>query len=200
MGFLSNIIKSGISDGISKGINEAVGKAVEKAVAPAAERWANKTAEHFDSAAQSVEEAEKAGVFANLQRAAENYASALEHAAEGMEGQAASSSVSSEKTGTAAYFAQVIKEGIPGAEAAMNVSLSQITGEIPEKASNVDVLVVVDDVPKAAIILVPKGSYKNLCYVNAMKACEKEGIPAIRFMKEFANKPEYVVERIKKYL
>ena len=82
MGFLDRAIKNGIS----KGIGEAVGKAVENVVTPRATEWANKTAEQFDKAtgsmAESAQEASKAtsgleGAFANLQRAAEGYATEM---------------------------------------------------------------------------------------------------------------------------
>ena len=82
MGFLDRAIKNGIS----KGIGEAVGKAVEKAVTPKATEWANKTAEQFDRAtgsmAESAQEVSKStsgleGAFANLQRAAEGYATEM---------------------------------------------------------------------------------------------------------------------------
>lgn len=83
MSFLKNIIRNGIRDGVSKGIRDAVGGAVEKAVAPAAEKWANKTAENLNTAAGAVEANTKEvnGAFANLQKAAENYAAAMEKAA-----------------------------------------------------------------------------------------------------------------------
>lgn len=83
MGFLKNIIKKGVSDGISQGIRQAVGGAVEKAVNPVAEKWANQTAQSLDSAAGTTQADAQAtnNAFANLQRAAENYANVMEQAA-----------------------------------------------------------------------------------------------------------------------
>lgn len=87
MSFLKNMVKNAVGEGISKGIKDAVGSAVEKAVNPAAERWANSAAKQMDeatgqmnSAAQAVNtaNAEAGNAFANLQRAAQNYASTLE--------------------------------------------------------------------------------------------------------------------------
>ena len=76
MGFLDRMIK----DGISKGVSKAVGDAVEKVVAPKATEYANKTAEKLDEVTQSTTQktneatGELTGVFANLQKAAEGYA------------------------------------------------------------------------------------------------------------------------------
>lgn len=81
MGLFSKIIK----DAVGEGIGNAVGKAVEKAVAPAAEKLANLSAEHLNSAAGAIEKNDREikessgnlnGAFANLEKAAENYANA----------------------------------------------------------------------------------------------------------------------------
>ena len=82
MGFLDRAIRRGISEGVGK----AVGGAIEKAVAPKAEQLANQTAQHLDQAArittqQTAQTAQTAsgfsGAFANLQRAAEGYATEM---------------------------------------------------------------------------------------------------------------------------
>ena len=83
MGILERAIKRGISEGV----NKAVGDAVEKVVAPKAEEYANKTAAKIDEATQQMtgqnaqasaasEEAGSSltGVFANLQKSMEGYA------------------------------------------------------------------------------------------------------------------------------
>lgn len=54
MGLLKNIATNAVRDGIRKGVGNAIGKAVEQAVAPAAERWANKSAQAIDSAAEQM--------------------------------------------------------------------------------------------------------------------------------------------------
>ncbi len=84
MGFLDRMIQNGIKRGVEK----AVGNAVQKAVEPKATELANKAAASLDQAAKGAEaraaevkaEAEKAsgfdGAMANLQRSAENYATA----------------------------------------------------------------------------------------------------------------------------
>lgn len=79
MGFLERAIRRGISEGVGK----AVGSAVEKAVAPKAEQMANKAANQLDQAVQNTaQETRQAtsglnGAFANLQRAAEGYATEM---------------------------------------------------------------------------------------------------------------------------
>ncbi len=79
MGFLERAIRRGVSEGIGK----AVGQAITKAVEPTATELANKAAQHFDNAAQqnSRPKAQIAsgleGAFANLERAAQGYATEM---------------------------------------------------------------------------------------------------------------------------
>lgn len=99
MSFLKNVVKNGIADGVRKGIGKAVsnavGDAVNKAVRPAAERYADKAAERINEGAaqldkstreldKSVGEANRSysksqgsSPFANLERAAQSYATAV---------------------------------------------------------------------------------------------------------------------------
>ncbi len=79
MGFLERAIRRGVSEGIGK----VVGQAITKAVEPTATELANKAAQHFDNAAQqnSRPKAQIAsgleGAFANLERAAQGYATEM---------------------------------------------------------------------------------------------------------------------------
>lgn len=79
MGFLERAIRRGVSEGIGK----AVGQAITKAVEPTATELANKAAQHFDNATQqnSRPKAQIAsgleGAFANLERAAQGYATEM---------------------------------------------------------------------------------------------------------------------------
>lgn len=79
MGLLDRAIRRGISEGVGK----AVGGAIEKAVAPKAEQLANQTAQQLDNAAQTTTQqttqtaSSFTGAFANLQRAAEGYATEM---------------------------------------------------------------------------------------------------------------------------
>lgn len=75
-----SFLKRAIREGISKGIGDAVSNAVRQAVEPKATEWANKTAQQLDERTQSTTQEIKQsfsgleGAFANLQRAAESYA------------------------------------------------------------------------------------------------------------------------------
>ena len=83
MGFLDRAIRQGIS----KGVGDAISKAVEQVVTPKATELANRTAGQLDQAAgQTAESAAQrssgvtaglSGAFANLQRAAEGYATEM---------------------------------------------------------------------------------------------------------------------------
>lgn len=208
MGFLGNMIKRGIgeglSEGISKGLSNAFEKAVESAVKPAAENLANAAAGNLNQAAENLEEAAGAQkeykssfeeAMANLEKAAENY----NNAAEQMKKESTSGDSVKKPaapTGTAEYFAAVIRENIDGVEVRQDVDVAEIAAA-PEKAVKLDVLIVKDGKPAAAVLLVPKNSYRTMGVVNTMSICEANGIKALRFMQEFANKPDYVVDRIK---
>ncbi|HJJ76321.1 zinc ribbon domain-containing protein [Methanocorpusculum sp.] len=81
MGFLDRAI----SRGISRGVSNAIGDAVQQAIAPKVERVANKMSDEIDKAAASAAEEREAqqrqrastGMFANLQKSAENYATEM---------------------------------------------------------------------------------------------------------------------------
>lgn len=79
MGFLERAIRRGVSEGIGK----AVGDAISKAIEPTATEFANKAAEHFDTAAQNnTQQTTRSasgleGAFANLERAAQGYATRM---------------------------------------------------------------------------------------------------------------------------
>lgn len=79
MGLLERAIRRGISEGVGR----AVGSAVERAVAPKAAEFADKTAAQLDGAAANpMPPAQRAtgsleGAFANLQRAAQGYATEM---------------------------------------------------------------------------------------------------------------------------
>ena len=79
MGFLERAIRRGVSEGIGK----AVGQAISKAVEPTATELANKAAQHFDNAAHQSNQQKTQitsgieGAFANLERAAQSYATEM---------------------------------------------------------------------------------------------------------------------------
>ena len=79
MGFLERAIRRGVSEGIGK----AVGQAITKAVEPTATELANKAAQHFDNASHQNSQQKTQvvsgleGAFANLERAAQGYATEM---------------------------------------------------------------------------------------------------------------------------
>ena len=79
MGFLERAIRRGISEGVGK----AVGGALSKAIEPTATELANRAAQQMDQAAEnSMQQSRRTvsgleGAFANLERAAQNYATEM---------------------------------------------------------------------------------------------------------------------------
>ncbi|MBQ7936993.1 MAG: zinc ribbon domain-containing protein [Oscillospiraceae bacterium] len=81
MGFLERAIRKGVSQGVGRAVGEALSKAIE----PHANELANKAAQRIDEAAAKNEEYENQrrqnsafnGAFANLERAANDYATQL---------------------------------------------------------------------------------------------------------------------------
>ena len=81
MGFLERAIRKGVSQGVGRAMGEALSKAIE----PHANELANKAAQRIDEAAAKNEEYENQrrqnsafnGTFANLERAANDYATQL---------------------------------------------------------------------------------------------------------------------------
>jgi len=78
MGFLERAIRRGISEGVGK----AVGEAITKAVEPTASQLANQAAQQIDEATQNttrktVNSTGLEGVFSNLERSVNNYATEM---------------------------------------------------------------------------------------------------------------------------
>ena len=76
------------------------------------------------------------------------------------------------------------------------VSLSEIGAAEPKRNERVSAVVYKNGAPALALYIVSKNSYRREAYVLGMNACEKAGIPALRFMKEFSNEPGYIVGRV----
>ena len=102
-----------------------------------------------------------------------------------------------EDTGTNEYFRGVIDSNIDGVEVRENVRLRELVDNVPERSVDIDLLILKDGVPKAAVLLVPKHGYKSLAVTNTMQECESQGIRPMRFMREFRNDAGYVADRIK---
>lgn len=101
-----------------------------------------------------------------------------------------------EDRGSAAYFKDVIEKNLPGTEVRENVALSDIGVSEPKRNERVSAVVFRNGVPALALYIVHKNNYRREAYVLGMNACEKAGIPALRFMKEFSNEPGYIVGRV----
>ena len=215
MGLLGKLVKNAVGDGISKAVSGAVEKGLKGALQPKVNEWSEKVVnaygknidaqvEALDNATEALNEA-NAAIEADpeaknaLRESLEKLAQSAEKYAEATGAGTGSGSKKQayvyKSVGDADYFASII-EKIPGAVCEKHVPLSELTDEAPAKAADIDVLVSAGGVKKAAILLVPKNSYRVEAVVNTMNACEKNGITPIRFMNEFSNRPEYVTERV----
>ena len=215
MGLLGKLVKNAVGEGLSKAVSGAVEKGMKSALQPKVNEWSEKltnaASKNIDAQVEALDNATEALNEANAEMnanpeaksafndALSKWAKSAEKFAEAAEkSEAACAEAVSRgiyEAGTAEYFAGIISENIPGVSVKLNVPAGEVA-DVPEKAANIDVLVLKDGAPKAAVILVYKNSYRTLPVVNTMNACEKNGIKALRFMKEFSNKEDYVTERI----
>lgn len=98
---------------------------------------------------------------------------------------------------TADYFDEVIRNNMPGYTTSKRVPASSVISNVPSKNVPIDVVLYSNGKPVLAIFVVGKNRYRNLALVQTMNACEASSIPAIRFFKEFENRPDYVMGRVK---
>ena len=98
-------------------------------------------------------------------------------------------------TASPEYFEDLILKNLPGIEVRKNVAPVDFAD--PKKYVNMDLLLLKDGSPVLAIIICPKNVYKRYAIVNTMADCKARGFKAIRFMKEFSNNGDYVIDRIK---
>lgn len=54
--------------------------------------------------------------------------------------------------------------------------------------------------PKLAILLIPSNEWNSSAVVSTMAACKSAGIPCQRYFKEFRNREDYVVDRVRQAL
>lgn len=203
MGFLKNAIKKGVSDGISsgigKGIRDAVGGAVEKAVNPVADKWARQTASDLDSAAGQVQSGAKQtnGAFADLKRAAENFAGSVNQAAADT---ASAGSVRYADDGIPAEvkIRQVLAESFPQYQVSENVSPSTIGGQ--GRFMNYSFGIYSAGSPRLFIMLVGKTTCSTRLYRWSKEQAAKSGVPMINFVEHYPNNVNYIMERLQKYL
>lgn len=197
MGFLKNIIKKGVSEGISKGVRDAVGSAVEKAVNPVAEKWANQTAQDLDTAAGAVnaEAKQTGGAFANLRRAAENYANALDTAVKEYE---ETEKYIDDGIDAAVKIRKVLAESFPQYEIKENVSPATIGGS--GNFMNYSFGVYSAGTPKLFIMLVGKTTCSTRNYRWSKEQAAKSGVTMINFVKHYPNNVGYIKDRLQQYL
>ena len=80
---MSSFLERAIRRGISQGLGNAIGKAVQQAVEPKATEMANRAADHLEQAAGNAAQQTNQtvggleGAFANLERAAQSYATEM---------------------------------------------------------------------------------------------------------------------------
>ena len=97
------------------------------------------------------------------------------------------------------YFADLIRANFP--ELAMRTWVP-ITEFNPASDVMASANIVLFRGPEAVltILLVPKDKYKNWATTRLMEASQRSGIPVMRFMREFENRPEYVIGRLRSVL
>lgn len=100
-------------------------------------------------------------------------------------------------TTTLMYFTDLIQKNLPEYTVTQSASIESVLGSAPEKNTDISLLLTKEGTPVLAIFLVPKNHYKPRKLIESMNALENAGIPAIRFINEFENKPAYVIGRIK---
>ena len=202
MGLLDKLLKK-VTDAAEKGVSQAIKGAVKEGLGIKNDSDLEKTANQY---AESV------------QHSAESYAAEVKNAAEEFTQynrtplklvkehkepvQFAYDAVGSAvpDTGSIMYFTDLVQKNLPEYAVLQYPSVASVLGSAPEKNVDITMLLSRDGAPKLAIFLVSKDKYKPRALIESMNACENAGIPAIRFMQEFDNKPGYVVGRIRTVL
>ena len=95
------------------------------------------------------------------------------------------------------YIEDLVTKNFPLVTVKKSVDITGGSADPDKKFVPVSLLLEKDSKPVLALIICSKNQYRLYGVINTMNACEEQGIPAIRFFKEFENKPEYVVGRIK---
>ena len=209
MGLLDKLLKK-VTDAAEKGVSQAIKGAVKEGLGIKDDSDLEKAASQY---AESV------------QHSAERYTEDVQNAADGIQNaageftqynrtplklvkehkepvQLAYDAVGSvfTDTGSIMYFTDLVQKNLPEYAVFQYPSIESVLGSAPEKNVNISMLLSRAGVPKLAIFLVSKDKYKPRALIESMNACENAGIPAIRFMQEFDNKPGYVIGRIRTVL
>ena len=205
MGLFDKLLKK-VTDAAEKGVS----KAIKDAVKDGLDGLGIKDEGDLEKAASQYA--------ANVQQSAESYAAEVQSAAEDFTQynrtplklvkehkepvQLAYDAVGSyvTDTGSIMYFTDLVQKNLPEYAVLQYPTIASVLGSAPEKNVNITMLLSKDGVPKLAIFLVSRDKYKPRALIESMNACENAGIPAIRFIQEFENRPEYVVGRIRTVL
>lgn len=202
MGLLDKLLKK-VTDAAEKGVSQAIKGAVKEGLGIKNDSDLEKAANQYAEGIQQSAEAYAAGV----QNAAEEFAqynrTPLKLVKEHKEPvrfayDAVGNAVPD--TGSIMYFTDLVQKNLPEYAVLQYPSVASVLGSAPEKNVNISMLLSRDGAPKLAIFLVSKDKYKPRALIESMNACENAGIPAIRFMQEFDNKPGYVIGRIRTVL
>ena len=202
MGLLDKLLKK-VTDAAEKGVSQAIKGAVKEGLGIKNDGDLEKAAAQY---AESVQHSAESYA-AEVQNAAEEFTQynrtplklVKEHKEPVQFAYDAVGSVFSD-TSSIMYFTDLIQKNMPEYAVFQYPSIASVLGSAPEKNVNISMLLSRDGAPKLAIFLVSKDKYKPRALIESMNACENAGIPAIRFMQEFDNKPGYVIGRIRTVL
>ncbi|MCD8115598.1 MAG: hypothetical protein LUE21_00500 [Oscillospiraceae bacterium] len=100
----------------------------------------------------------------------------------------------------AAYFSGLFAQAAPDCQIASRVPAEALNPAAEPGCVPVDFLFVRQERPVLAVLLVEQNTYRRRAIRDAERAVEQAGVPCLRFFADMANKPEYVVPRIREAL
>lgn len=98
---------------------------------------------------------------------------------------------------TTEFASYTIKKAVAAAEL---VAMTGITVAYHPACSPVDFLIMKDNEPVLAVMLVRANTYRGMNVKGTYAICEAAGLQYVRFFTDMANERAYVVERMKQYL
>ena len=212
MGLFDKLMKA--ADKAADAANDAISKAGKS------DAWAKITdvaGQFADVATETAQEVQKSGTWAKITSAAKDAGESIKRAV--AETSAESQYWGRPKGGQGTFWAEVtIPDGLPKDHGRDDYFVELIHANLPEltvcqwvpinqidpsselHAASVNILLLRGMVPVLAILLVERNKYKTQAIVGMMDSCTRMNIPVMRFMREFENRPEYVIGRIKSVL
>ena len=211
MGFFNKLKEA--AEAASAAANEAIDKAGKS------DAWASVkdvAGQFADVAETTAKEVRKSDVWAKLKEAAKDAGESIKHAAE--ETSAQSQYWGRPKGGKSTFWAEdvMIPDGLPRDHGRDDYFVELIHANMPQLgiyqwvpiqqidpatdlyAASLNILLVRGDGwPVLAILLVEKEKHNTPTIRSMMASCARAGIPVMRFMREFENRPEYVIGRIR---